>query len=70
MHPDTEQLKRGVNYAAGCLMDAVDRVAFTTSDSRAKFRRNACAAALRTGDQLIQQGHRLKPAANVRRGAR
>ena len=57
------EVKRGMNHAAQCLMDAVDIVAWTTSESRAKLKQTARAAALRTGDELIEQGHRLKRAA-------
>ena len=58
-----EEVKRGINHAAQYLMDAVDTVAWTTSESRAKLKETARAAALRTGDELIEQGHRLKRAA-------
>jgi hypothetical protein len=59
MHINKEDIKRGIDSAAHHLKDAVDHIA----ESPAKVRDKARDAALKAGDELIDQGHKLKRAA-------
>ncbi len=59
-----EDIKRGIDKAAANLKDAVDSVADSTSESRAKFRDKAKELAQKAGDEMIEKGRQLKRAAN------
>lgn len=59
-----EDIKRGIDKAAANLKDAVDSVADSTSESRARFRDKAKEVAQKAGDEMIQKGHQLKRAAD------
>ena len=65
MHIDKEDVKRGIDNAAQHLKDAVDNIADSTSESRTKLADKARHVANKTGDELIEQGHKLKRAAAV-----
>jgi hypothetical protein len=63
MHIDREDIKRGIDNAAQHLKNAVDSVADSASESGTKVRDKARDAARRAGDELIEQGQKLKRAA-------
>lgn len=60
---DKEDVKHGIDNVAAHLKDAVDSIAGKTSDSREKLREKAKEVARKTGDEMIEQGHKLKTAA-------
>lgn len=61
---DKNDVKHGIDSVAAHLKDAVDKIAETTTESREKVSEKAKEMAIKAGDELIEQGHRLKNAAS------
>jgi len=59
---DKNDVKRGIDNVAAHLKDAIDNIAERTSESREKLAEKAKEMARTTGDELIEQGHKLKNA--------
>jgi hypothetical protein len=60
---DKNDVKHGIDNVASHLKDAVDSIAEKTSDSRDKLTEKAKEVARKTGDEMIEKGHKLKNAA-------
>ncbi len=60
---DTNDVKRGIDNVAAHLKDAVDHLAERTSESREKVSEKAKEMARKAGDEMIEQGQKLKKAA-------
>lgn len=60
---DKNDVKHGIDNVAAHLKDAVDTIAEKTSESRETLREKAKEIARKTGDEMIEQGHKLKNAA-------
>ena len=58
-----EDIKHGIDKAAENLKHAIDSIADSTSESRDRFRHKAKEVTRKAGDEMIEQGHRLKRAA-------
>ncbi len=61
---DENDVKCGIDKVAAHLKDAVDNFASRTSESREKVSEKAKEMARKTGDELIEQGSRLKKASS------
>jgi predicted transcriptional regulator len=61
---DKEDVKQGIDNVAAHLKDAVDKIAEKTSESRGRVSEKAKEIARKTGDEMIEQGQKLKNAAN------
>jgi hypothetical protein len=68
MSLDKEDVKHGIDNVAAHLKDAVDKITEKTSESRGKVSEKVKEMARKTGDELIQQGHKLKRAASGHSG--
>ena len=65
---DKDDLKHGIDNVAAHLKDAVDKIAEKTSESREKFSEKTKEAARRAGDEMIEQGQKLRNAAGSQPG--
>jgi hypothetical protein len=63
---DKNDVKHGIDNVASHLKDAVDSIAEKTSDSREKLTQKAKEVARKTGDEMIEKGHKLKNAADAK----
>jgi hypothetical protein len=64
MSIDKEDVKHGIDNIAAHLKDAVDKIAEKTGESREKVSEMAKEMARKTGDEMIEKGHKLKNAAS------
>jgi hypothetical protein len=62
---DKNDVKHGIDNVAAHLKDAVDKIAEATSESREKVSEKARELARNTGDEMIEQGHKLRNAASA-----
>jgi hypothetical protein len=62
---DKNDVKHGIDNVAAHLKDAVDAFTEKTSESREKVSEKVKEMARKTGDELIEQGQKLKHAASV-----
>ena len=69
MSIDKNDVKHGIDKVASHLKDAVDSIDQKTSDSREKLSEKAKEVARKTGDAMIEQGHKLKKAGSSDPGA-
>jgi hypothetical protein len=60
---DKNDVKHGIDNVAAHLKGTVDKIAEATSDSRDKVSEKAKEIARKAGDEMIEQGHKLKNAA-------
>jgi hypothetical protein len=60
---DRNDIRHGIDNVAEHLKDAVDKIAEKTNESRGKIAESAKEMARKTGDEMIEQGHKLKKAA-------
>jgi hypothetical protein len=60
---DKDDVKHGIDSVAAHLKHAVDSIAEKASDSRDKLTEKAKEVARKTGDEMIEQGQKLKTAA-------
>jgi hypothetical protein len=66
---DKNDVKHGIDKVASHLKDAVDSIDQKTTDSREKLSEKAKEVARKTGDAMIEQGHKLKKAGSSDPGA-
>jgi len=64
MSLDKNDIKHGIDNVAEYLKDAVDKIAEKTSESREKISESTKEMMRKTGDEMIEQGHKLKNAAS------
>ena len=61
---DKNDVKHGIDNVATHLKDAVDKIADSTDESREKVSEKAKEIARKAGDEMIEQGHKLKNASS------
>jgi hypothetical protein len=64
MSLDKNDIKHGIDNVAEHLKEAVDKFAEKTSESRGKLSAKAKEMARKAGEEMIEQGHKLKNAAS------
>jgi hypothetical protein len=60
-----EDVKHGIDHVASQLKEVVDNIADKTSESRDKLSEKAKDVARKAGDEMIEQGHKLKNSASA-----
>lgn len=61
---DKSDIKQGIDNVAEYLKDAVDKIVEKKNESSEKISESARAVARKTGDEMIEQGQKLRNAAS------